>query len=714
MRAFPALIVGIALLVLLQIPTGMSHANPIPTERTAVHPIPHVAPPTVKWLGNLTLGVSPDYSAYDPNTHAVWITGASTTTIDVVNGSTSVYAASISMPDNNVGACADPPQNGMWITQDNGANAGVVSLVSDTTFRPIVSSGSSSSYVSQDCESEGGTLYAAIGTTYLLSSCTYSSSISCSSFGIGGSSSGTNPVDYDSANSNVLMVIDSASYDTLVSRPFDLSSATFGSGAAWDVCYDPVTNYIYVPDGSDVYVFSETSTAITLAATMSVGAGDKSCAVDDSGIVWVDGSSSNSVTAIYGLSVVATLANLNTHPWSISYNSYANDLVVGGDSPAVATIIGLSPTVTISETGLPSGRTWDAVVNSTSGQSSTATVSFTETDNAGKLSWSASPVAPPSNCIGTGCAWWVASPANGTVTIGTSSVTVNVHYTWGSWITVTETGLPERVLGCLPSGCSYITDVPWWWNSTSCPGTCGTADESLSWSALAQNGTYVFTAASVGNWSAVPPPTLVYVVTVSAPYPVSVGVQFVWTTNLTFHETGLSKGTSWSVTLHYKSPGVTCPHPSIWCGVTNETLSSAVANVSFGHGFVANGLVTANVNGTDYTYTVNSPKGYTALPGTGNITLPDPVQITFLANATNSTNSTNGTGGGGGGSGGGGGGGGASSSGPQSLLQSLVSHGDWIWVIFVASVIVLALLFFLLDGGSRRKHYGRPGRSGGP
>jgi uncharacterized membrane protein YgcG len=692
------------IIMLLQIPTGMSHANPIPAERTAVHLTPHIAPPTLTWLGNLSIG-SADYSAYDPNTHSVWITVGSTTTAYVINNSKSVYDAQVANPDGSLGICPDSPQHAMWTTSTTGTVGDFV-LVNDTTFATIAATGSASTYVGGGCVASpgGSTMYGDAGG--YLTHCAYTTSITCGNYAVSGSQLG---VGYDSYLSQALYVTGSSS-DTLVVEPESISSSTFGTGGSWQVCYSPATNYVYVPDGASVYVFSVTSTTVTLAATMAVGGGDKSCAVDSEGIVWIDGASSNTVTGVYGLSVVTTIDGI-TAPWSISYDPYHGYLVVGTDATTPeATVIGLSPTVTIAETGLPTGRTWDAVVNSTSGQSSTATVSFTESINAGKLTWSASPVAPPSNCIGTGCAWWVASPANGTVTVGTSSVTVNVHYTWGSWITVTETGLPERVLGCLPSGCSYLTDVPWWWNSTSCPGTCGTADESLSWSALAQNGTYVFTAASVGNWSAVPPPTLVYVVTVSAPYPVSVGVQFVWTTNLTFHETGLSKGTSWSVTLHYKSPGVTCPHPSIWCGVTNETLSSAVANVSFGHGFVANGLVTANVNGTDYTYTVNSPKGYTALPGTGNITLPDPVQITFLANATNSTNSTNGTGGGGGGSGGGGGGGGASSSGPQNLLQSLVSHGDWIWVIFVASVIVLALLFVLLDGSSRGK---RNGGSGG-
>lgn len=689
------------IIMLLQIPTGMSHANPIPTERTAVHPIPHIAPPTLTWLGNLSIAAA-DYSAYDPNTHSVWITVGSTATVYVINNSKTVYDAQISNPDGTSGVCPDAPQHAMWTTAEASPNGEII-LVNDTTFATIDNTGSSPSWAVSSCTSapEGSTLYGGVST--YIGHCAYvPSAVSCGNYGVGSAQLG---VGYDSYLSQALYVTGTTS-DTLWAEPSGISYGTFGSGASWQVCYSPVTNYAYVPDGASVYVFSVTSTSITLAATMAVGGGDKSCAVDAEGIVWICGESANTVTGVYGLSVVTTIDGI-TAPWSISYDPYHGYLVVGNDiAGSKAAIIGISPTVTISETGLPSGRTWDAVVNGTSGQSSTATVSLTETDNAGKLSWSASPVAPPSNCIGSGCAWWVASPANGTVTIGTSSVTVNVHYTWGSWITVTETGLPERVLGCLPSGCSYLTDVPWWWNSTSCPGTCGTADESLSWSALAQNGTYVFTAASVGNWSAVPPPTLVYVVTVSAPYPVSVGVQFVWTTNLTFHETGLSKGTSWSVTLHYKSPGVTCPHPSIWCGVNNETLSSAVANVSFGDGFFANGLVTPNVNGTDYTYTVNSPKGYTALPGAGNITMPDPVQITFLANATNSTNSTNGTGGGGGGSGGGGGGGGASSSGPQSLLQSLVSHGDWIWVIFVASVIVLALLFVLLDGSSRGKRNG--------
>jgi uncharacterized membrane protein YgcG len=210
---------------------------------------------------------------------------------------------------------------------------------------------------------------------------------------------------------------------------------------------------------------------------------------------------------------------------------------------------------------------------------------------------------------------------------------------------------------------------------------------SQDWTALAQNGTYTFVASSVGNWTTT---YLAHTITVAAPNPVSRVIDFSWATNLTYHETGLPTGLGWSVILHYQA--------------LNETRAAKGANVTFGHAFVSGGHVVLNVNGTSYTYAVVSPTGYTATPSSGNVTMPDPVDIIFTpTNSTNSTNNTNGTGGGGGGGGGGSGGGGSGpSGGSPSLLQQMVANGDWIWVVFVAAVVVLILIYVLLSGDKRR------------
>jgi hypothetical protein len=237
--------------------------------------------------------------------------------------------------------------------------------------------------------------------------------------------------------------------------------------------------------------------------------------------------------------------------------------------------------VTFTESGLTTGTVWSVTLNGVTEYSGTTTVVFSE--KAGSYTYTVGAVAG------------YTTPAGGSVMVTDASLGVSVTYVAlpapaTYTLTFTETGLA--------SGASWSVTV----NGVAYTSTTG----SIVVSGL--NGTYTYTVSAVSGFSVTPVSGTVDVTSSDQ----SVAVTFTPVTTpttytITFTETGLPSGTSWSVT------------------VNGEVYSSSTAMIQ----------VSGGAGG--YTYSVGAVSGYSATPGTGTVTLTTGDQSVTIAFASPSS-----------------------------------------------------------------------------
>ncbi len=241
--------------------------------------------------------------------------------------------------------------------------------------------------------------------------------------------------------------------------------------------------------------------------------------------------------------------------------------------------------VTFTESGLASGTGWNVTLNNVTHSSTTGTITFTEVN--GTYSYTVANV--------TG---YTVTPSVGNVTVNGKAVVVNVTFTpvvTPSKYTVTfmESGLA--------SGTS--------WSVTLSGKTQSSTTGTITFTEV--NGTYSYTVANVSGYTVSP---LSGSVTVNGKA-VAANVTFTPTPKytVTFTESGLASGTSWSVTL------------------SGKTQSSTTGTITF-----------TEVNGT-YSYTVANVSGYTVSPLSGSVKVNGTnasVSVTFKSTTTTTATSS--------------------------------------------------------------------------
>jgi hypothetical protein len=276
-----------------------------------------------------------------------------------------------------------------------------------------------------------------------------------------------------------------------------------------------------------------------------------------------------SLTASFGLAVVAgagPLPNAAASPGGFSVTEVLH--------PFAPPLVNYS--VNFSERGLPSGLTWNVTVNgvfhSLVTNGSTDNLTFVEAN--GTYPYSVA-----------GISGWnqVTVPYSGSVVVNGASVTEpTLVYTQETYlVTFTETGLPSG--------------TPWWVNVTGGPSTMSTTG-SLSYSEA--NGTYGYTVATANKEYAAAGGS--YTVAGAA-----VGETAAFspvTYAVTFTESGLPSGTTWSVTLN------------------GSTQSASTASIAF-----------AEKNGT-FAYSIGVVSGYVPGTSSGSVTVTGaavPVAVSF-------------------------------------------------------------------------------------
>lgn len=203
------------------------------------------------------------------------------------------------------------------------------------------------------------------------------------------------------------------------------------------------------------------------------------------------------------------------------YGAPGGSFVVTGSPVFVyVTFTKLTYTVTFSETGLPSGTNWSVTLNGVTSSSTRASISFVEVN--GTFTWSVGAQAG-----------YHATPASGTLTVAGGPVAESITFALVTYtVSFSETGLP--------AGTSWSVTL----NGVSQSSVTGVI------AFIEPNGTFAYSIADISGWhqSTLPYGGAVLVIggAVTEPTLVFTGVTYA----LTFSETGLPSGMSWTVTLN--------------------------------------------------------------------------------------------------------------------------------------------------------------------
>ncbi len=209
-----------------------------------------------------------------------------------------------------------------------------------------------------------------------------------------------------------------------------------------------------------------------------------------------------------------------------------------------------SYTVTFTENGLPPGVSWSVTLNGITESSTTNTITFTESN--GTYTYTIGPING-----------FTAYPSSGVIDVNGANVNETIAFTLVTFtVTFTESGLPAG--------------IPWYVNIT---GQSSISSTGNSIKLNLSNGSYYYTVSS-GNKIYKPSYQGSFTVRGAG---ISEPITFSEVTyTVTFSETGLLSGSSWSVTL-------------------NGTAKSSIGNISF---IVPNGT---------YSYSIASIPGYSIL-----------------------------------------------------------------------------------------------------
>jgi Thermopsin len=258
--------------------------------------------------------------------------------------------------------------------------------------------------------------------------------------------------------------------------------------------------------------------------------------------------------------------------WHQGTLPYSGTISVNGGTGAIdGTGIGYANTlvydpvtysVTFSESGLPSGLTWQVTVHGVTKSLTTdgATDSLSFTVRNGTYSYS----------IADNSGWHQTTlPYSGSVTVSGASVTeatlVYAQVTYS--VTFSESGLP--------SGLTWKVTV----NGVTKSLVTNGATDSVTWTGLANN-TYAYSVKGISGWHQSTLPYTGSVTVNGAPVTESTLVYTEVTYSVTFSESGLPSGLTWQVTVFGITKSLTTDGGTdslTWSGLLNGTYAYSIA-----------------------------------------------------------------------------------------------------------------------------------------
>ncbi len=480
----------------------------------------------------------------------------------------------------------------VWVTYDPAdhfvyvlnAGSGSVSVLNGTTFVANVSVGGFP---------DGAAFDAADGAVYVANANTNNVSILNGTTVVGtvGVGSGPDFVAYDAVDSEVY-VVDDASDNVSVLGGMSLATTVPVGGSPDSATVDTANGFVYVMN----YV-SDNVTVVHGSAVVgnpSVGAGPTGAIYDGStGTVFVADYASNSTTVLNGTSAVVTIL-VGLGPQEAAFDP-ANGYVYVTDSESNAvSILGPTYLVTFDETGLGGAVAWSVTLVATTMTTTNDSVAFTELP--GVYGYS---VATPHGYRLVGAS--ESSP----ILVVDANVVVNLTFAANT----TSTATYEVTFTATGIMCMEPT-----WGVTLANSTQTTSAKSVVF--VEPNGTYGYTILPPSGYtveSAVPASPVTVAggnVTVDVTFEKAVSL------SITFQEKGLSRGTTWCVTV-------------------NTTVCSSSPTI-----------VLANVTPGTYSYAVVPVSGYTATPSSGNVTVTNHA-VTVTVQFQSTSHHSGGCGGGG-------------------------------------------------------------------
>ena len=231
-------------------------------------------------------------------------------------------------------------------------------------------------------------------------------------------------------------------------------------------------------------------------------------------------------------------------------------------------------TVTFTESGLPSGTSWTATFNGQAKSSTSSTVAFTGIMH-GSYSWSV--LTPISGTTGI---QYVASTTSGSISVS-STTSIPIAYTTQYQVSFAVS--PSGSGSTTPSG----TKV---WENSGSLAILATANSGYSFSSWSSSSSSItFASSSSASTTA----------TIHAPGTITANFAKVTTYTVTFTESGLPSGTSWTVTFN------------------GQAKSSTTSTIAF-----------TGITSGSYKWTVTSPIStsqgvqYVENPNTGTMSVP--------------------------------------------------------------------------------------------
>ena len=495
----------------------------------------------------VALAASPFGVAYDPVMNELFVANyREDGTIAVVNDTTNMLApvAPIAVGKFPVGVMFDPHDDDVYVTNSESNTVSVIAD-SDNTVIATVTVGTNPWGIAYDpAQDEIFVACNGDGEVYILNGTTNTVAGSV----LLGANYAPEGIAFDSA-SDMLYVAEFAEHSVAVVYPVGmpgsavyLASLPAGSGPE-GVAYDATDNQVFVSNfvSNNVTVYAQPGhDAFYVAANISIGAEPTGIAYD-SGVdeVFTDEAGAGALEAIDAATDSAIGGvSIEGDPYGVAVDTghdslYATNFLQGSVTVLSVPTSGVTPTVTFTETGLPSGAEWYVNVTGQTPLSSTVVGTSGTTLEIQLSAGSYRYVAATS--------WsnWT-TPSPGEFTVASQDVPEAVPFSAVRYaVTIRESGL--------------ATGASWWLNTSLGPSVeeIVTSSGGASGSLELQNGSYSFTATT--NWKNFTTPnatgqfdvagtaTTVYLEFTST----GVGPTFA----VTFLQHGLPTGVTWYVNI---------------------------------------------------------------------------------------------------------------------------------------------------------------------
>jgi YVTN family beta-propeller protein len=507
-------------------------------------------------VATVPVGSQPFAVAYDSASGDMYVLNAVSENVSVISGTTSALVATIPVGPSPIGISYDPANGNVYVPDWASNN---VSVISGGTYDVIATVPVGLDPIGIASDSETGAVYVTNEGSDNVSVISGATNFVVATIAVGPQPYSAT---YDNSNNEVYVANDGSNNVSVISGETNtIVASVSGYVGPTGVVYDGANDDLYVMSYNTIWVISGSSN--TLLGTIAIGTQAADVTPDDAnGDVYVTTFISDNVTVVSGTnnSIVETVS-VGSSPEGIVYDSANGDLyavnsgsgntsvisgatnrvvaaVPVGDGPTVGafasgngdvyalnsvsdsvSVISGGSTVSLVETGLPSGAEWSAVFGGMPASTNSTTVDFTVLP--GNYSFQVAPLSG-----------YTVSPSEGNVGVGETSYLILVTFTSTALpvfqVTIEQTGLP--------------TGINW-------SAVLGGTEESTPTNALTfevVEGTYSYQILAPMGYNVSPPSGTV---TVSSDYLLlttfSPTSRPSWI--VTFAETGLAAGTSWSV-----------------------------------------------------------------------------------------------------------------------------------------------------------------------